>query len=654
MNYEIIYDSVKNRNTIKPQSEIEIKPYPGECYISMFGFDHSIYDWVNFNKSVSGFNGSYFCNYLYFDIDNENTAVSLDVTKELVQALYRKLNVNPKQLFISFSGNKGFHIGLHKNLFGGFEAANNLPKLIQILAGKIVAACFDTTLEAIDKEQVKGSFRSIDLGIYNANRIFRVINSCNAKSQLYKIGIYPDELFSMNIEQIKDMAVEPRLDYKLQIPLAQLTPNENLVHLLADAKKFDPAAYTKALNKSTESNGGDFFTPPATGNRNQELFKQACMLFDHSEFNETSVRQIISSINQGCEQPLPEDEIKTLVHSAAKRTAKNAKENVLVQATESLETFYPWFDEWVDYYTAERKKLTSLFDDIDRDNEYNYAGKVACIIGKGGSRKSYYVQNLLAENILNHNARVLYSSMEMGKVEVVNRLLDIICEPSGEKVSASHELKTLVKQDKATVKTHIREVMKHVDERLILSNNAFLEPADYEKLLQKTFELYGSVDMLVIDGLSAMGGKGTETEVYSRNTLALKEIAKKYNVFIPIICHVTKETKPYDRDPREKVRGSEKILDNCDFTICFSQLIDQYNSESPENLMYQPNYGHLKYYNKRGTGLTLNKVFYFHSQTKKIIDNAPPVEEFPTYEKFSSEFNAKQKKKAKEEFSDAF
>lgn len=669
MYYELIENDIQNRGRVVHGSSISLVPFHAERYLSMFGFDKSIYEHIEIKKTeidengklkypngtVSGFGGFYFCNTVYLDIDIEDAQQeSLDCAKRVVHLFYEKLNVNPKHLTIAFSGNKGFHIGINKNLFGGIEPDKELPKTIQILVGSIVAELFDTSLIAIDqhlKEQKVKNYHGIDLGIYNANRIFRVLNSKHVKSGLYKIGLTSKELFTMALEDILTMAKQPRPDYKPEYITSELKPNENLVRLFADAKKFDSEAYNKEFNKSKGGTSqGNFFSPPIPGNRNSSLFAQACILFDHSQFNEESVRQLVACINLASEKPLADDEVRNIVKSASKRTSKNQKKETVTNPTitNDLETFNVWFDEWVDYYTKEQSGLTCLFREIDEDNEFNYEGKLACLIGKGGSRKSYGALNIIANNIQSYNARVAYSSMEMGKVELVNRILDIVCEPQ-EKLSPSVTLKQLVRQDKEGIRLAMKDTMAHIDSHLVLSNQSFMTAEDYEKWVQRTIEIHGDIKILVVDGLSAMGGKGTETEVYSRNTLALKEIAKKYNLFVILICHVTKEAKAYERDPKDKVRGSEKILDNADFFISFSQLIDEFTS-TPDNLKYSRSCGFAKYYNKRGTGLTLDKVFFMDSLTKKIEETNRPADDFPTYEKFIADFSAKQKKNSKDKF----
>lgn len=72
---------------------------------------------------------------------------------------------------IYFSGNKGFHVSIHKSAFGITEG----PK--DILQANVKNILFN----------LKKEYPTLDTGIWNANRKFRAFRSLNSKSNLYKI-----------------------------------------------------------------------------------------------------------------------------------------------------------------------------------------------------------------------------------------------------------------------------------------------------------------------------------------------------------------------------------------------------------------------------------------------------------------------------------
>jgi len=665
MYLEIVKGSLTNRGHVVLKSEIKLAPCAEELYFSLFGMDFTILEHLEINKTVSGFQGAYFADFLFFDIDREgDLAGSLESARDLVRRLYNRFQLSPKQLALYFSGSKGFHIGLHQSLFGGFAPGVNLPQQIQVLCARLVAEAHGLDLAMLQTQEAAARkegahFGDIDFGIYNPNRIFRAPNSLNAKSGRYKIPLYSAELLDWELPRLLTLADTPRLDFKPEARSSSQATNADLAAMWAYARDFDVAAFGAAtLGSQGAGKGGsidrDFFAPPQPGSRNNDLFKQACHIFDHSTLYESHVLQLVDAINQAGSAPLLADEVRTIVRSAFKRTAGGGKKAApeaepapVAGGLARPELWQDWTDEWLDYYTQKPTPMTCGLPEIDEDQEYNLKGKLAVFIGSGGTRKSYYAQNLIAQNVLGYGARCLYSSMEMGKPEVVNRLMDMVLPPeSGQ--SASKMLQAYARENKEGAREYLRDAAQVMADNLVLCNNSGKTPADYEKLIQDTLRLFGPVDMLVIDGLSAMGGKGEETERYSRHTLELKELAKRYNIFVALICHTTKQCAAYTRDARPFVRGSEKILDNSDFSICFANIIDAPRS-TPDNVYFLPHLAHIKYYNKRGSGKMLNRLMEFEGLTKTFSGSGAQLIGYPDYDTFVRERAIQQRKAAKQE-----
>lgn len=91
---------------------------------------------------------------------------------------------------IFFSGNKGFHIAIPFGLFGLEPSSDLHVKLKQVALN------------------LKGKYPTIDTGVYDPSRRFRVANSLNPKSGLYKIEITDEDLASP-LNDIKANAKEP-------------------------------------------------------------------------------------------------------------------------------------------------------------------------------------------------------------------------------------------------------------------------------------------------------------------------------------------------------------------------------------------------------------------------------------------------------------
>lgn len=638
MNYEYVHGSINYRGTVKPESEITLTPTDKELYLSMFGFDDSIYPWIEYNQSVSKFNGNYFCRYLFFDIDCKDLQQAQEHAKELVRMMYQNLSINPQKLFICFSGSKGFHIGLHQNLFGGFGFAKDLPLKIRALACIVSGVCYEMPIESVEQEYLQSdpkSFRGIDLGIYNANRIFRAINSLNAKSGLYKIGLSANELFHLSIEQIQALAQTPRTNFALSHQVSELTPIDELVDCWRQASEFTSSDYVKTQQPTTTKlvNTEAFFCPPSEGDRNNSLFKQAAMLFDHSDLSKESVRQLIDCINLASKNPLPEKEIDTLVKSAYSRTNSHDKPFQSKEVVSTVENFSHWVDDWVDYQTSERKPLTMLIPEFDGDSEYDYRGKLVCLIGGAGSMKSYFAQNVLRENIHRYGSRCAYASMEMSKVQNVNRFFDLVFDAKG--IAASRYLKEVVKSDKKRFYNEVSGMVSALSGKLLLSNKSNVSTDYLRKWIFTIMEVHGTVDILLVDGASMMEGASVdEIKAMNKHSEQLKALANELNICIMVIFHLTKDIKPYERGIARSARGSGKIIDNGDMFLGFSKLIDPSRS-AMDNIKYVFGYGHINYWNKRGQGQEMDVIFECDPVTNVIKHSIRQPEEFMTFEEFS-------------------
>ena len=609
MFYEIIERDIRNRNKIVSEEQISTDPRDHECYMSMFGFSKDIVEFVQLNNTVSGFSGDYFLNWLYFDIDSEDLMEAKVSAIELLKRLNSEYQVNPKDLFISFSGNKGFHIGMHSKLFGGFDGSYDLPDKIKALATELA-----------------GDIKNVDLKIYNRNRIFRTLNSVNKKSGLYKVPMNFEELITLDIDQIKNLARKPRIAWRLETSVSDLLLNHRLNDLwqLLDNSIHETTGTPVGLEEDTPS---EFFEPSAPGSRNETLFRQAAMLFDHGHRVE-DVITLVSAINIAGGHPVDGTELNTIIRSAEKKTDGNEKKNA-AKTLDAGQTFIEVIPEWVEYISPTSRELTLLWDEVDRDMRKKLQGKLIGIIGKGGTRKSLLAQNIAVENIQLHGARVILSGMEMGNIPHATRLINNLVD--GEKKNAAIMFEEQERKKPGSVRPLLeKQVAPVVGDKLILLETGSMTATDYEKILDINTRKYGKIDMLIVDGLSMMGGVGDETARYSAATSELKNLANKWKICILLILHVSRNSgnrvsTKHTRDSSVFVRGSEKILDNVDSYLCCSLCIDPETAhlEEPE---YLKNIGYWFYHNKRGTGNSFRKVYDFSTITLRMKANTMPVD----------------------------
>lgn len=267
-----------------------------------------------------------------------------------------------------------------------------------------------------------------------------------------------------------------------------------------------------------------------------------------------------------------------------------------------------WSKEWYNSILPENNKLSLKYEKWDKEFKGKLRAKLVPIIGYGGTKKSLLSLNIAYENITRGLGSCIYSSMEMGATQIINRLIDMHVEPA-ENYNSHYELEyhhNITKKIDAA-KFYDESFAKAFKNNFFITENTSLESESYDKLLTSFRMKEKKIDILIIDGLAGMGGKGSETELYSRHSKELKELANKWDMLIFLICHVSKGGKKTDKDLSSLVRSSEKIIDNCDFYITSSLFPSDNESEE----FNQVN-GNLRLVNKRGTGNTIDVIYDFN------------------------------------------
>lgn len=269
---------------------------------------------------------------------------------------------------------------------------------------------------------------------------------------------------------------------------------------------------------------------------------------------------------------------------------------------------YELVDEWKQYISDENKGLTTGFDVFDRDLRNTLRGKVGAYIGYGGTKKSLLALMSMHKSVKMHKAKGIYSTMEMPAVQILERMIDMAFD--AETDNASWRFEQLYKQKKEVIKELQTGLKDFYGTDFAITSKSRCTPDDYRKMIEKYKEEHGNLDVLVVDGLSMMGGDGSETESYTTNSGHLKDLANEYNVFIALICHLSKGADLHTRDTRRFVRGSEKILDNVDFIVMLSLVIDPLRTVG-RTFEYRKDIGYARMYNKRGSGNTINLIYEF-------------------------------------------
>lgn len=206
MEYIRITNSVQDFGRLIPISEFQdknklesiIKESPNtDWYSSLFSFPEEAKEYfLKNNNSIRGYNGKATTSKLVFDFDSK---VDLDLARKdaitlLEEFMNQKIDIQ-KSVRTYFSSSKGFHVELYTTKQFSPEECKELSLHLKKIFNL-------TTLDPV---------------IYNTTRLYRINNTKNPVSGLFKIEIEPDDLVNMSIDDIKARAKNPiKTDFVLE------------------------------------------------------------------------------------------------------------------------------------------------------------------------------------------------------------------------------------------------------------------------------------------------------------------------------------------------------------------------------------------------------------------------------------------------------
>lgn len=168
---------------IKPEQIKDLIKDDADYYFSPYYYDEDHYNTFQETGSVKGFKDVK-TDRIWFDFDSKDKTL-LDAKKDAVELLERlkQHKINPDNIEIYYSGNKGFNIlfNLNKEI---------TEQQVQHIACRIFGKDLPT----------------FDTSIYNSNRLIRVPGTKHQISGLYKIPLTVNQLQNWSIDQIKEAA----------------------------------------------------------------------------------------------------------------------------------------------------------------------------------------------------------------------------------------------------------------------------------------------------------------------------------------------------------------------------------------------------------------------------------------------------------------
>lgn len=304
------YGGVQNntfrRNIFGEQNDENIiNSFESDTYCTIYKYDNENIDSCNFIAPL----------YLDLDIDNieEDYNKLIRDLKILIHKLVTEFHVEQNDIQIYFSGSKGFHLIISENIFG-FEPGRTLNKDLKKVA--VYLKAYTLT-------------KCIDTKIYDYKRLFRINNTINSKTGLYKVRISYDDLIDMSYNDLIEYASKPK-DIEPDEYLYNDKANESFANLIEKLNKRDREKINiqvaKEYIKKKEllpcvkyilQNGSP------NGQRNNSTIALANSLFQVG-YNQDEVIEIITTWNETKnEEPLPDREIRATIKSAYNNSRQN-------------------------------------------------------------------------------------------------------------------------------------------------------------------------------------------------------------------------------------------------------------------------------------------------------------------------------------------
>lgn len=284
---------------------------------------------------------------LYFDLDdNANPEKALTDTRGLIDLLLKKFHV--ELLSVAYSGRKGFHVTVDLPRVG-IAPGDDWPLIYKYLALSL-----------------KPHFATLDLKVYDRARLWRVENTWNGKGERYKIPLTVDEVRLLDLEQIRQLAQQPR-----QLPVLDDDPvdeeamsaqaNAFLEHAIAryheDARLGAQSYTAREIRPLPEGAIVPCIArmenaPIPSGERNRTLWVLATH-WRRQGLDDMKLSAYLEMINGSlCDPPLPEREVQAVLASVWKNQKSVGCRTPELEAMCPGKTECPYFQRGERAYAA--------------------------------------------------------------------------------------------------------------------------------------------------------------------------------------------------------------------------------------------------------------------------------------------------------------
>lgn len=438
---DVAYGGVANRNTVVTVNKVK-RPKKADCFRTVYRYPEAFKEHFDKKNTVSGYDGHVYADFMPIDIDKEGDLEGAQKeARKALNILLHKYNVNLKELWIYFSGNKGFHILIPAEMIG-YKPSKNMPDKFKGFVSELLPEV------------------EIDLTIYDKLRLFRISNTKHGKSGLYKIGLYAREILNSKIDDILKKA-EKKRDVSL---VREHDINEQL-------KEIYDSIDTKKREKEKKSDNDETDGPPKfaklcyykilkgvkQGERDNSALRLAVhlrkqgydrdmvgsMLVAWNKKNNPSMnsKEIQKSVRQAFEKPYdfgcndvvlskycdPRCYIKNSGDKNDTQPEEKIKQNIY-----SLEEAYDAYSEYISY--IDQKKVKIGIPLLDKYMRGIAPGEACQIMARAGVGKTALMLNILSHVVVQQRVPSLVFSLEMPVAQIFERMVQISNAKKGKDV----------------------------------------------------------------------------------------------------------------------------------------------------------------------------------------------------------------------------
>jgi hypothetical protein len=462
-----------------------------EFYQSIYRFDDKVLKHASLADLGSDI--KFYSDNLVFDFDCED---DLDTAHHCTQDLSKALTKMDASHHVYFSGNKGYHILIPTIQFG-FEPTNDegiLKRMAEAIASRYSQA--------------------FDPSIYNKTRVFRVENTVNAKSGLYKVFI-PD-IHKMTVSDVTALAKEPT-EYRYQLNPA-LPKNEVLCRLYERCKM----KVNRTVQASDPREYGALIQLGVQERRNNTLYAM-CRDFARRSIPQKDMLQIAYWWNKSLPKPLENEEVEATVNSAYKKgvnelITEDSIFNHIFSAKKALAQLRSLYSNW------SQNVVRTGFAFVDEYTMGFFKQEVIFIISRPGNFKTALLSSILRGISRTTGKPTIFFSMEMGVDALTIRHIQM-----AEGLTQIQVMNGLNETEYPLYDTEFKNV--HVIALSSLNTDKVLT------IIDKFMEEHGEIGAVGFDYLSLFEGCANDTARTARQATELKtRVAKAGNC--PVFCLV--------------------------------------------------------------------------------------------------------------------